>query len=64
MVYRDEVRTAVFSHCVGGMSSITMQHIIFTKRLKLTLIEKAERGSQELQWLHELKSDERAQWWR
>lgn len=41
-----------------------MQRIIFTDRLKLTLIEGAERGSQELEWLHEIKSDEKAQWWR
>jgi hypothetical protein len=41
-----------------------MQGTILTDRLKLTLIEKAEQGSQELEWLHEIKSDEKAQWWR
>jgi hypothetical protein len=42
----------------------SMDHIIFTPRLKLTLITNAERGSPELEWLHELYSDEKATWWR
>jgi len=37
---------------------------IITPRLKLTLVTHAERGSQELEWLHELYSDEKATWWR
>jgi hypothetical protein len=41
-----------------------MQRTISTDRLRLTLIEKAEQGSKELEWLHEIKSDEKAQWWR
>ncbi|KAK7900515.1 hypothetical protein LTR67_002797 [Exophiala xenobiotica] len=40
-----------------------MDPIIFTPRLKLTLITKAERGSPELEWLHELRSNEQATWW-
>ncbi len=41
-----------------------MDPIIFTPRLKLTLIKKAERGSPELEWLHEVRSNEKATWWR
>ena len=41
-----------------------MDPIIFTPRLKLTLVTKAERGSPELEWLHELHSNEKATWWR
>ncbi|KAF2678682.1 hypothetical protein K458DRAFT_376283 [Lentithecium fluviatile CBS 122367] len=40
-----------------------MDPVITTPRLKLTLIARAERGSQELEWLHELHSDEKARWW-
>ncbi|KAL8669881.1 MAG: hypothetical protein Q9168_005554 [Polycauliona sp. 1 TL-2023] len=40
-----------------------MDPVISTPRLRLTLITKAERGSQELAWLHELRSDEKATWW-
>jgi len=40
-----------------------MDPIIFTPRLKLTLIKKAERGSPELEWLHEVRSNEKATWW-
>ncbi|KAH8711899.1 GNAT family acetyltransferase-like protein [Phaeosphaeriaceae sp. PMI808] len=40
-----------------------MQSDLFTPRLKLTLITTAERGSQELEWLHALRSDEKATWW-
>ncbi|KAJ9499634.1 hypothetical protein LTR99_000264 [Exophiala xenobiotica] len=40
-----------------------MDPIIFTPRLKLTLITKAERNSPELEWLHELRSNEQATWW-
>jgi hypothetical protein len=41
-----------------------MEQILFTPRLKLTLITTAERGSQELEWLHEIRSDTQATWWR
>ena len=41
-----------------------MDSAISTQRLKLTLVTKAERGSPELEWLHELRSDEKATWWR
>jgi uncharacterized protein (DUF2461 family) len=37
---------------------------ILTPRLKLTLVTKAERGSPELDWLHELRSNEQTTWWR
>ncbi|EMD67357.1 hypothetical protein GGP41_007266 [Bipolaris sorokiniana] len=40
-----------------------MDQTLFTPRLKLSLITTAERGSQELEWLHELRSDEKATWW-
>ncbi|MCJ1404276.1 hypothetical protein MMC11_007501 [Xylographa trunciseda] len=40
-----------------------MDPIIFTPRLKLTLVTKAERGSPELAWCHELCSNEKAMWW-
>ncbi|MCJ1437604.1 hypothetical protein MMC27_006991 [Xylographa pallens] len=40
-----------------------MEPVIFTPRLKLTLVTKAERGSPELEWIHELRSDEKASWW-
>jgi len=40
-----------------------MDPIIFTPRLKLTLVTKAERGSPELEWLHELCSNEQASQW-
>ncbi|KAF2838720.1 hypothetical protein M501DRAFT_1004531 [Patellaria atrata CBS 101060] len=40
-----------------------MDPVIFTPRLKLTLITSAERGSKELEWLHELRSDEKAMFW-
>ncbi|RAR07370.1 gnat family acetyltransferase [Stemphylium lycopersici] len=37
-----------------------MDKTLFTPKLKLTLIETAEKGSQELEWLHEIRSDEKA----
>ncbi|KAF1941201.1 hypothetical protein EJ02DRAFT_405123 [Clathrospora elynae] len=40
-----------------------MEQTIFTPRLKLTLVTTAERGSPELEWLHELRSDEKSTWW-
>lgn len=41
-----------------------MEKTLFTPKLKLTLITTAEKGSQELEWLHEVRSDEKATWWR
>ncbi|KAL9633000.1 MAG: hypothetical protein Q9204_003574 [Flavoplaca sp. TL-2023a] len=40
-----------------------MDPIIITPRLKLTLITAAEKGSQEFEWLHDLRSNEKATWW-
>ncbi|KAK3368423.1 GNAT domain-containing protein [Podospora didyma] len=37
-----------------------MDPTILTPRLKLTLITTAERGSPELEWYHQLRSDEKA----
>lgn len=41
-----------------------MEPIVFTPRLKLTLVTTAARGSLELEWLHELRSNQKAMWWR
>ncbi len=41
-----------------------MDPTIITARLKLTLITAAEKGSQEFEWLHDLRSNEKATWWR
>ncbi len=41
-----------------------MDPVIFTPRLKLTLVTQMERGSPELEWLHELRSNKEATWWR
>ncbi|KAF2493091.1 hypothetical protein BU16DRAFT_529313 [Lophium mytilinum] len=40
-----------------------MDPIVFTPRLKLTLVTKTERGSLELEWMHDLRSDEKASAW-
>ncbi|KAH5118868.1 hypothetical protein HBI46_080530 [Parastagonospora nodorum] len=40
-----------------------MEHTLSTPRLRLTLLEKAELGSQEFSWLHELRSDKQTTWW-
>ncbi|KAI4650480.1 hypothetical protein J4E93_002836 [Alternaria ventricosa] len=40
-----------------------MDHTIFTPQLKLTRLMAAERGSQEFEWLHQLRSDEKAAFW-
>ncbi|KAH9859425.1 hypothetical protein IAQ61_011206 [Plenodomus lingam] len=40
-----------------------MEEIIHTPRLKLTLVKSAERGSRELEWLHEIRSNEQTTWW-
>ncbi|KAL1799080.1 hypothetical protein ACET3X_003117 [Alternaria dauci] len=40
-----------------------MENTLFTPQLKLTLITTAERGSQEFEWLHELRSNEKASFW-
>lgn len=40
-----------------------MEPILITPRLKLTLITRAERGSEELNWLHELRSDKQTTLW-
>ncbi|KAF2803403.1 uncharacterized protein BDZ99DRAFT_468352 [Mytilinidion resinicola] len=40
-----------------------MDPVVFTPRLKLTLVTKIERGSPELEWMHELRSDEKASSW-
>ncbi len=41
-----------------------MEEVLTTPRLKLTLITHAERGSDELNWLHELRSDKQTTSWR
>ncbi|KAJ6482196.1 GNAT domain-containing protein [Mycena vitilis] len=40
-----------------------MDPVIFTPRLKLTVVTKAERGSSEFEWFHELRSDEKVTAW-
>ncbi|KAF3039982.1 hypothetical protein E8E11_005559 [Didymella keratinophila] len=40
-----------------------MEPVLTTSRLKLTLITHAERGSEELAWLHELRSDKQTTSW-
>ncbi|KAL8885395.1 MAG: hypothetical protein Q9192_006650 [Flavoplaca navasiana] len=40
-----------------------MDTTIITPRLKLTLITAAEKGSQEFEWLHDLRSNVKATWW-
>lgn len=41
-----------------------MDPTLHTPRLKLTLITSAERGSEELNWLHELRSNVQSTAWR
>jgi RimJ/RimL family protein N-acetyltransferase len=41
-----------------------MKRTLLTPRLKLTLVEEASRGTQEFEWMHELRSDEQTTWWR
>ncbi|KAI4188403.1 MAG: hypothetical protein LQ346_005317 [Caloplaca aetnensis] len=45
------------------LREVTMDHTIITPKLKLILLTAAERGSREFEWLHELRSDEKATWW-
>ncbi|KAF2648617.1 hypothetical protein K491DRAFT_771952 [Lophiostoma macrostomum CBS 122681] len=40
-----------------------MDHTLSTPRLKLTLITKADPGSQEFEWIHKLRTDEKAVAW-
>lgn len=40
-----------------------MEPVLNTPRLKLTLLTHAERGSEELKWLHELRSDKQTTLW-
>ncbi|EDU44047.1 hypothetical protein PtrM4_132950 [Pyrenophora tritici-repentis] len=40
-----------------------MDATILTPRLRLTLLTTAERRSNELEWIHALRSDEKASWW-
>ncbi|KAF3006013.1 hypothetical protein E8E13_010586 [Curvularia kusanoi] len=40
-----------------------MDPVLTTPRLKLTLLTHAERGSKELEWLHELRSNKQSQAW-
>lgn len=41
----------------------TMDAIITTQRLKLTLLTRADRNSEEFAWLHALYSDDKASFW-
>jgi hypothetical protein len=43
---------------------LTMNEIITTPRLKLTLVTSAPLGSPEFNWIHELRSNEQSSWWR
>ncbi|KAH7071453.1 GNAT domain-containing protein [Paraphoma chrysanthemicola] len=40
-----------------------MDSTISTQRLKLTLLTKADPGSQEFDWIHEIRSNEQSSWW-
>ncbi|KAF2023191.1 hypothetical protein EK21DRAFT_81439 [Setomelanomma holmii] len=40
-----------------------MDATILTPRLKLTIFTTAKRGSQEFDWVHELRSNEQSSWW-
>ncbi|EXJ86224.1 hypothetical protein A1O1_06594 [Capronia coronata CBS 617.96] len=40
-----------------------MDSVVFTPRLKLTRVTTVERGGAELEWIHELRSNEKATWW-
>ncbi|KAF2715096.1 hypothetical protein K504DRAFT_486850 [Pleomassaria siparia CBS 279.74] len=40
-----------------------MEPVLFTPRLKFTLITKAPIGSKEFEWMHELRTDEKVTWW-
>lgn len=40
-----------------------MEPVVYTPRLKLTLVTKPERGSPEYEWLHKLWSDEKSSFW-
>ncbi|KAL8928731.1 MAG: hypothetical protein Q9208_001509 [Pyrenodesmia sp. 3 TL-2023] len=40
-----------------------MDPTISTPRLKLVLLTQAKTGSPEFEWLHELRTDEKATWW-
>lgn len=55
--------TTTFSSA-NNLRAVAMDSIIFTPRLKLTLLTKAEMGSPQLDWLHELHSNEKSTWWR
>lgn len=43
---------------------ISMEKILWTPRLKLTLFETLEDGSKDLEWAHEIQTDEKAMSWR
>ncbi|KAH7079692.1 GNAT domain-containing protein [Paraphoma chrysanthemicola] len=40
-----------------------MDSTITTQRLKLTLLTKADLGSQEFDWVHEIRSNVQSSWW-
>jgi RimJ/RimL family protein N-acetyltransferase len=48
----------------SSVLSSKMKRTLLTPRLKLTLVEEASRGTQEFEWMHELRSDEQTTWWR
>jgi hypothetical protein len=60
----DELNSNTGTPRTDPTRSIAMEPIISTPRLKLTLVTTAERGSLESEWLHEIRSDEKATWWR
>ncbi|KAK3687176.1 hypothetical protein B0T22DRAFT_121811 [Podospora appendiculata] len=41
-----------------------MDPVILTPRLKLTLVTTAEKGSQDLAWYHQLRSNEQSSFWK
>jgi hypothetical protein len=55
---------AVFVRHSRQDNNITMEKIILTPRLKLTLLESLEEASQDLEWVRAVRSDEQATQWR
>lgn len=41
-----------------------MEKVLWTPRLKLTLLETLEDGSEDLEWAHKINTDKLAKSWR
>jgi hypothetical protein len=41
-----------------------MEKLIWTSRLKLTLLETLDEGTKDLEWAHQIRCDEKATQWR